>query len=57
MLTPPSQSGGACWFDNYDGEEAIVIEEFSNALDVNFIKQLLDKKQKKPVLLPVKGKL
>jgi hypothetical protein len=40
------------WFDGYDGEEAILIDDYRGGADVSFLLRFLDRY---PVQLPVKG--
>jgi hypothetical protein len=39
---PIGNGGNSIWFDGYDGEEVIIINEYSGELPFNMIKQLCD---------------
>jgi hypothetical protein len=45
-------SGGPVWFDGYEGEETLVIDDFYGWIKYNFILRLLDGH---PCRLPIKG--
>jgi len=45
-------NGGSVWFDGYNGEDTILIDEFKGWMQPTFLNQLLDKYRLK---LPVKG--
>lgn len=47
-----SCSGNSLWFDGYDGQEVLIIDEFYGWIKWNYLLQLLDVY---PVTLPIKG--
>lgn len=51
-LAPPNLAGGAVWFDGYDGQETLVIDDFDGWIPYRRLLTLLDPY---PCQLPVKG--
>lgn len=45
-------SGGALWFDGYNGEDTIIIDEFKGWIQPTYLNQLLDSYK---MMLPIKG--
>ncbi len=35
--------GGSCWFDGYDGQEAVLIDDYGGEYNIHFLKRLLDR--------------
>lgn len=48
----PKVGGGALWFDGYDGQECIILDDFYGSIPLDFMLNFLDAY---PQLLPVKG--
>lgn len=51
-LAPPNISGGAVWFDGYDGESTVVIDDFDGWVPYRRLLTLLDPY---PCAIPTKG--
>ncbi len=51
-LRRPNQRGGAVWWDGYDGQEVVIIDEFSGWLFYGMLLMLADRY---PLLVDVKG--
>ena len=51
--SPPSHANGPLWFDGYEQQEDIIIDDFDGAsIPISFLLRFLDRY---PLLLPVKG--
>lgn len=51
-LGAPNVSGGAVWFDGYDGHDTLIIDDFSGWVPYRLFLQMLDPY---PLTVPVKG--
>lgn len=51
-LPPPNQSTGAVWWDGYEGQEDVVIDEFYGWIAHNFMLRLCDRQ---PIMVQSKG--
>lgn len=49
---PAPTKDGLLWFDGYDGEEAILLDDFEGGIPLKFLLRLLDKW---PLAVPIKG--
>ncbi len=52
VLMPPNVKGGPVWFDGYDGQKSMIIEEFYGWIRWGFLLTLLDRY---PMRTPTKG--
>ncbi len=52
VLMAPNSKNGPVWFDGYDGQKNVIIEEYYGWMRWNFLLQLLDRY---PMRVPVKG--
>lgn len=43
LLEPPQQGGGTVWFDDYNGEEELLVDEYTGWLPWVFLLRLLDR--------------
>lgn len=51
-LSSPNVSGGALWFDGYQGEPVLLLDDFYGWIKLSFLLRLLDRY---PLKLPIKG--
>ena len=42
VLTLPQSAGMKTWFDGYDAQEVLIIDEFSSQIPLDYLKKLLD---------------
>lgn len=49
---PPNQRGGQSWFDGYEGQENVLIDDYGGEYGIHFFKRLLDRY---PMNVQVKG--
>lgn len=52
VADPPTSKGGASWFDGYDGQENVLIDDYSGEYNIHYFKRLLDRY---PMNVQVKG--
>lgn len=48
----PARAGGTAWFDGYDGQANVLIDDFGGEYSIHFLKRLLDRY---PMQVQVKG--
>lgn len=52
MLAPPNQNTGAIWWDGYNGEKNLIIDEFYGWINHSFLCRILDRY---PLMVQTKG--